>query len=160
MRRAERQVCDPEFIQQVLEEAQEIYLAFNTQDFPYIVPVNYVLYEGSLFFHSAYEGTKMDLLRADPRVAFSTAVDIHIEKTTTRYRGVCGHGIAEIVEDANMKNAVLKAFAVRYKAPCVFPVPERMFTHTCVVRIDIKQISGKHSRPEEPPRTKKLPFEE
>ena len=152
MRRTEREVLDPQFMHQVLQDAQELYIAMNSGVAPYVIPVNYVFHNGCIFFHCALEGRKLDLLKADSRVGFSTAVDIQVEKTTTRYRSVCGCGTAELVNDPDQKNEVLKAFAARYKAPCIFPISEEKFAHTGVICIHIEQLTGKYSHPGEGPR--------
>ena len=152
MRRTEREVTDIDFMHQVLTDAGELYIAMNAEGAPYVLPVNHVFYDGCLYFHCAAEGRKLDLLRADPRVAFTAAVDIQVEKTTTRYRSVCGTGLADIVQDADLKNAVLKAVAVKFKAPCFFPVSPQKFAITAIVRIRIETLTGKHSRPSEGPR--------
>ena len=149
MRRSEREVRDTAFMHQVLRDAGEIYLSWNTDGAPYVLPVNFVYYEGSIYFHCAPEGRKMDLLLADARVGFATAVDIAVEKTTTRYRSVCGYGTATVVQDDTLKNDVLKAFAARFKAPCVFPVSPQKFALTRIVRIDIEALTGKYSHPGE-----------
>lgn len=152
MRRAEREMNDPAFMHQVLRNAGEIYLAMNNGGAPYLVPVNFVFHAGDIFFHCALDGTKVSLLRRDPRVAFSTAVDIRIEGTTTRYRSVCGTGRAEFVEDAAKKSEALMAFAARFQAPCRFPVSGEKLAAAGVVRIRIESLSGKYSRPSEGPR--------
>jgi nitroimidazol reductase NimA-like FMN-containing flavoprotein (pyridoxamine 5'-phosphate oxidase superfamily) len=156
MRRTEREILDVEFMHQVLIDAQEIYIAMNSsEEAPYVLPVNYVFHDGCIYFHCALEGRKLDLLRADSRVGFTTAVDIQVEKTTTRYRSVCGSGTAELVDDPVQKNEVLKAFATRFKAPCIFPISEEKFAHTGVFRIRIEKLTGKYSRPGEGPRPMK-----
>ena len=152
MRRTEREVLDLEFMHQVLQDAQEIYIAMNSGEAPYVLPVNYVFHKGCIFFHCALEGRKLDLLQTDSRIGFSTAVDIRIEKTTTRYRCVCGSGTVEIINDPIRKNEVLKAFAARYNAPCFFPISEQKFAHTNVVCIHIEKLTGKYSHPNEGPR--------
>ncbi len=149
MRRTEREILDLDFMHQVLEDAQEMYIAVNSGEAPYVLPVNHVFHNGCIFFHCALEGRKLDLLREDSRVGFSTAVDIKVEKTTTRYRSVCGSGVAELVDDPIQKNEVLQALAVRYKAPCVFPISAQKFAHTGVVCIRIEKLTGKYSRPSE-----------
>ena len=146
MRRTERQMLDPGFMHAVLRDAGEIYLALNTEGAPYVLPVNHVFHEGCIYFHCATEGCKLDLLRADPRVGFSTAVDIAVDGTTTRYRCVCGTGVAEIVSDDVEKTSVLQAIAARFKAPCQFPVSAEQLAATGIVRIRIETMTGKYSR--------------
>lgn len=152
MRRTEREILNPEFMHQVLRDATEMYIALNSGEAPYVLPVNYVFHNGCIYFHCAPEGRKLDLLRMDPRVGFSTAVDIRVEKTTTRYRSVCGRGIGELVDDPTLKDEVLRAFAARYNAPCVFPVSAEKFAYTRIVSIRIESLTGKYSRLDEGPR--------
>jgi len=71
-------MLDPQFMHAILRDAGEIYLALNapnTVDAPYVLPVNHVFHKGCIYFHCATERRKLDLLRANPRIGFSTAVD-------------------------------------------------------------------------------------
>ena len=146
MRRKDREITEQSFMHEVLQEADVISVAFNTGEFPYVLPFNFILYGDSIFIHCAAEGRKLDLIGRDPRVAFCAAVDIRVENTTTRYRSVCGTGIATLVDDDTLKVETLKALAAKYKAPCVFPIPERTLAATGVVRVRIESMSGKRSR--------------
>lgn len=146
MRRNDREITDLSFMHDVLREADVVSLAFNTGEFPYVLQFNFVLYGDSIFIHCAPEGRKLDLIERDSRVGFCAAVDIRVEKTTTRYRSVCGTGLATLVEDDTLKIEVLKALAAKYNAPCTFPVPERTLAVTWVVRVGIESMTGKHSR--------------
>jgi nitroimidazol reductase NimA-like FMN-containing flavoprotein (pyridoxamine 5'-phosphate oxidase superfamily) len=146
MRRKDREITDQSFMHEVLQEADVISVAFNTGEFPYVLPFNFVLHGDGIFIHCAAEGRKLDLIGRDPRVAFCAAVDIRVENTTTRYRSVCGTGIATLVDDDTLKIETLKALAAKYKAPCVFPLPERTLAATRVVRVRIESMSGKRSR--------------
>lgn len=146
MRRKDREITDQSFMREVLQEADVVSVAFNTGEFPYVLPFNFVLYGDSIFIHCAAEGRKLDLIGRDPKVAFCAAVDIRVENTTTRYSSVCGTGIATLVEDDTLKVETLKALAAKYKAPCVFPLPERTLAATGVVRVRIESMSGKRSR--------------
>ncbi|MDR1776720.1 MAG: pyridoxamine 5'-phosphate oxidase family protein [Desulfovibrio sp.] len=149
MRRTEREMTNPDFMFRVLEDADVVYIAMNASGCPYLLPFNFVLHEKALFIHCAHEGRKWDLLRADPHVAFATAVDIRVEKTTTRYRSVAGTGIASRVEDSDLKDTVLRALAKKFNAPCAFPLLKKEFDRTALIRVSIETMTGKHSRPEE-----------
>lgn len=149
MRRTEREVKDVAFMHQVLQDAAEIYVAMNAEGAPYLLPFNFVFLDGCIYIHCAREGRKMDLLRADARVAFATAVDIQVEKTTTRYRSVAGTGTVELVEDDALKNKVLMALAQRFNAPCKFPVSPAKFSATQIVCIHVATLTGKYSHPAE-----------
>ena len=152
MRRTEREMTDPSFMAQVLDEAGEIALGLNTGAAPHVLFVNHVRVDQDVYFHCAWDGRKIDLLRANPQVGFTAAVDIRVEGTTTRYRSVCGVGRAEFVDDAQLKDTVLKALARKFKAPCHFPLSPEKDAATAVVRIRIESLSGKYSRSDEGPR--------
>ena len=152
MRRSEREMNDPSFMFDVLERTNVLFLSLNTGGAPYLFGVSPFLYQQELYFHCAGEGRKIDLMKRDPRVGFSAAIDIAVEKTTMRYRSVCGTGVLEIVEDADLKNKALQALAKKFRAPCKFPVSEAKFAATTIMRIRIESMSGKYSRPEEGPR--------
>ncbi|MBO6002672.1 MAG: pyridoxamine 5'-phosphate oxidase family protein [Mailhella sp.] len=152
MRRSEREVTDPAFMQAVLEEAGELYVSLNTDGAPYMFCVNHFFHEGEIYFHCAPEGRKIDLLRRDPRAGFFTATDIRVEGTTTRYRSVYGTGTLEPVEDSGLKAAALRSLAKKYRAPCKFPVSEAKFAATMLIHIRVASMTCKYSRPGEGPR--------
>ncbi len=152
MRRSERENNDRSFMLDVLEKADVLFLSLNTDGAPYVFGVCPFLFQEELYFHCAGEGRKTDLMKRDPRVGFSAAVDIMTENTTMRYRSVCGTGVLEKVEDPDLKNRALQALAKKFRAPCKFPVSEAKFAATTVIRIRIENITGKHSRPGEGPR--------
>jgi len=120
-----REITDPSFMHDALREADVVSLVFNTGEFPYVLQFNFVLYGDSIFIHGAPESRKLELIERDSRAGLCAAVDIRVEKTTTRYRSVCGIGLATLVEDDTLKIEALKALAAKY---------------------NIESITGKHSR--------------
>ena len=145
MRRKDRERTDAAFMAQVLAEAEELYVGFNTGGAPYVLPLNFAHVDNALYIHCAVEGRKLDLLRADPRVGFTAAAGVVIvrEKFTTRYRSVCGTGRAVIIEEPQAKQRALDSISSRYDALCPRPAPEKMLARTTVIRIDIEELSGK-----------------
>lgn len=149
MRKTERACNDSAFLAEVLGKCDELYLAFNTGDFPYIIPLNFVHSGNALYVHCATEGTKLDLLSRDSRVAFSCATDVSIDtkKSTTYYASVCGKGHAVLVEDVQEKIQALDLIAQRYSALCPRPAPLSVVQKVGVVRIDITELTGKRNLP-------------
>ncbi len=74
MRRKDREIIDFNEIVESMKRCETCVLALNDDGFPYIVPLNFGLNvaDGTveLYFHSAKEGTKMDLIRKDNRATF------------------------------------------------------------------------------------------
>ncbi len=153
MRRKDLERKDPEFLQKVLGTADEIYVAFSAESdletgqdkAPYVVPLNFVFLNDKIYFHCALKGRKLDCIKANPSVGFSTAIDIVVvpEEASTLYKSVIGTGVASLVEDLAEKGLVLDALAQRYAANCEQPATAAMLTKTAVVRIDIESICGK-----------------
>ena len=74
MRRSEREVTDINEIERILSEAQVCRIALVDGEFPYIIPMcfGYTLEGGelALYFHSAAQGKKIELLKKNSNAAF------------------------------------------------------------------------------------------
>ncbi|MBD5538434.1 MAG: pyridoxamine 5'-phosphate oxidase family protein [Desulfovibrio sp.] len=153
MRRSDRERTDSAFFDEVFAAAEVIFLALTNGDSPYCLPVNFA-YERApggarLYIHCAHEGLKLDCVRADPRVAFSCAVDVSIdrEKASTYYKSVCGTGTARVVEDVAEKCHALDCIGSRYAARCPRPTPEATARRVAILRIDVHSLTGKACLP-------------
>lgn len=111
---------DPALPGEILNKAESLFVAFQTGDFPYVLPFNHVWLDGRIYIHCALEGRKIDVLRRDGRVGFSTAVDVCIirEKSTTHFRSLCGTGRVSEVTDTEEKRRALDAISLRFDARC------------------------------------------
>lgn len=147
MRRHEKERPDHAFQEAVLTDADTLWLSFNTEGAPYVIPVNHVLHNGALYVHCAPEGLKIDLLRKDASVGFAAATDIEIirEKATTRYRSVCGSGRITEVRDEEEIQEALAAVSRRFQSICKLPAPASMLARLSILRIDIEKMTGKQS---------------
>ncbi len=158
MRRKQCEVSDPEAIRSVLESCTIGRLATVGADgYPYITPVNYVFWNGRIYFHSALEGEKIDNMRRDDRVCFQ--VDIPLAYVDLGYRpegGPCRlhqlyqsviiRGRARIVEDAAEKTAALNALVAAHEKGRPVPKVEAHFpaVQACaVIEITPEHISAK-----------------
>ena len=109
MRRKDREITDFNEIIGIIKRCDVCRIAMNDGEYPYIVPLNFGLdiQQGQVYFyfHSALEGKKLDLLRADPKVAFE--MDCNHEfilyeeqmSCTMGYESVMGHGVIEVVPE-------------------------------------------------------------
>ena len=104
MRRKDREVRDRTLLSGMLDMAEVLCVAMKNEPFPYIVPLNFGYeWRGDelvFYFHSAKEGMKLNLLRADPRVAVNAAAFVSYAGKPYRghlhdYRSVTAFGIAE-----------------------------------------------------------------
>lgn len=153
-RRKDRTMVSSREMELLLERMPVGRLALMTEDGPYVVSVNYLLLESSIYFHSGYGGRKMDALRADPRVCFLVD-DVGPQVLSDKgceisqiYESVVCFGRAEIVEDPDAKREILGKM-VRKFVPAGYPVrtfDEQNLLKTAVVRIVIESMSGKANR--------------
>ena len=125
---------------------------FDATGYPYIVPLNYVYYQGKIYFHCAPEGRKLDNLAANNRVCFEVSrIDRKVFaplpcKCSTRYTSALVFGIAGMVEDTARKMEVLNALTETYAAGRSFPpVEPESAAHCTVVEITIDLIEGKRN---------------
>lgn len=115
MRRADRE-RDRAFAYEVIDRCAYGTAAFftGTRD-PYCIPLSLVRLGDDLYFHCAFQGRKLELLRADPRVCacFVTGAEpIYLpEKNeyTTYYKSAVVSGTAFEVTGPAQKKAALRA---------------------------------------------------
>jgi oxaloacetate decarboxylase beta subunit len=86
---------------------------------PYVVPVCFVYFNGSVYFHSKKTGKKVDYIKNNPKVCFQ--VDEHKLslskdpcKSTMKYRSAIIYGKAEVLKDEKEKINVLKKIIEKY----------------------------------------------
>lgn len=148
MRRKEKEIQAPREIAAVLEEADVLRIAFCDGDQPYIVPVSFGFEEGTIWFHSGFEGRKMDLLRKNQKCCFETETGVSLVNRGEpcnwgmHYRSVIGEGIAEIVENPDKKRHGL-SLIVRHYGGDPSGIPEKAIEKVAVVRISITNLTGK-----------------
>lgn len=109
MRRKKQQIPDNEAIA-ILENGKVGILAVNGDNgYPYTVPLNYMFYNGKIYFHGASEGHKFDSIKNNPKVSFCVISQDKIipEKYTTAYESVVVFGNAKIMDD---KEEIKKLF--------------------------------------------------
>jgi nitroimidazol reductase NimA-like FMN-containing flavoprotein (pyridoxamine 5'-phosphate oxidase superfamily) len=126
-------------------------LAVTTKDGPYIVAVNYLFFEGSIYFHSGLSGRKVEALQADSRVCFlvdEVGPQVLWEQgcgISQIYKSVVCFGKAEFVEDPIEKRGILGKMVQKY-VPSGYPfspMKDQNVKKTAVVRIAIESMSGK-----------------
>ena len=106
----------------------------------------HVWLDGHIYIHCALEGRKIDVLRRDGRVGFSTAVDVCIirEKSTTHFRSLCGTGRVSEVTDTEEKRRALDAISLRFDARCPRPTPDAALARVNILRIDVESLTCRH----------------
>ncbi len=70
MRRAEFDVKDENSVNEVLETCEYGTLSLISEGKPYVVALNFVFFENSIFFHGAKEGRKIEAIKSNPNASF------------------------------------------------------------------------------------------
>jgi len=148
MRRNEREIKDIKEINGIIKRCRVCHLAMCEDGQPYVVPLNFG-YDGRfLYFHTAPEGRKIDIIKRNNRVGFEFEIlhDIVTAQQAcdwgAKYESVIGSGTVEIVDDLKAKKEALECIMNQYgKGPWDFP--EEILKQTLILRVCILEISGK-----------------
>jgi hypothetical protein len=153
MRRADREQ-DLEFSRALMDRSTHGVVAISTgTNTPYCLPLSLVRMGDSLYFHTAKEGRKIDLLRQNPHVCVTFVggdepAYVDAGYYTTYFQSVVAEGTAvEVTEDAEKVTAL--------RALCQKLTPEAMtgdhfdraiaqsLAVTGIWRIDLTSVTGK-----------------
>lgn len=159
MRRIDREIKDIEEIFQIVRGHNVAHIAMSDNGKPYIAVMNYG-YERKddgliLYFHSAGEGRKIDILRAYPQVYFiidlSNGLIGEAENNpcalSWSYASVAGEGKVEFIESDEEKSRALDLIISQANGGGgEYEYSRALLEKTCVFRIDCTSITGKRNR--------------
>jgi nitroimidazol reductase NimA-like FMN-containing flavoprotein (pyridoxamine 5'-phosphate oxidase superfamily) len=151
MRRTEKEIVDKEVIEEILAKSEICRIAMIDKDEAYIVPLNYGYSENVIYFHSAPEGRKIKLLKANNRVCFEIENNAEIVrkdepcKWTTKYRSLIGHGNIEIISDTKNKKIGLDIIMRKYGYDGQGGYNEGSLSRMVLLKLTIEKITGKQS---------------
>ena len=148
MHRNEREITDRKEIDDIIRRCRVCHLAMCVDGQPYIIPLNFG-YDGRfLYFHTAPEGRKINIIKGNNRVSFEFDIlhDIVTAeqacKWGAKYESVMGSGTAEIVDDLDAKKEALE-WIMRQYGNGTWDFKEEILKKTLVLRVRILEISGK-----------------
>ena len=159
MRRTEREITDREIIDRIIELCPVCRLGLYDGSTPYIVPVNFIYTEATVYFHSAGQGKKLECLRAGGRAAVEWDIPgnlITAEKPCDYgfdYVSVIAEGRPFFIESAEEKGSILTALTSRYSGSrghsgSKVSVSPEAARGTVVLGIELDAVTGKASREE------------
>lgn len=153
MTRRERQVTDINEIVKILDNSKVVHVGMIDGDEPYVVPMNYgYTLEGdklTLWLHGARRGRKIDAMKANPKVFFEMEYGIEpfegevACKYGIAYSSLMGRGVAEIIEDVEVKKSAL-SFLMKTQTGKDFEFEDKMAEVVGVIRIDVLEYTAKH----------------
>ena len=155
MRRADREIKNFEEILDVISRCDVCRLGLNDGNYPYILPLNFGVKADkenqtvTLYFHSALEGHKIELIQKNNHASFE--MDCRHELQYKAEQGMCtfafesiiGHGTIRMLDDDNAKLEVLKILMDHY-----YPGENKYFNpaaipRTAVYCLEVTRMTGK-----------------
>ena len=156
MRRKDREVTDRNEIIEIMRRCDVCRLAIHDEGYPYIVPLNFGLLVDeesmTLVFHSALEGTKLDLLKIDNRVSFEMDCQHQLQYfeekgiCTMAYESVIGRGRITFLEGEE-KFGCLKAIMEQYHHRKDVYFNPATVERTAVYVLQVESVTGKRKLP-------------
>lgn len=150
MRRKDKEIKDRKDIESIIRKADICRIALSDKNSPYIVPVNFGYKENCLYFHSAKEGKKIDIIRRNNKVCFECDVDVELVRTgnpcdwTTKYHSVIGQGEAFFLNDLGEKEKALDIILEHYSDD-KYEYDEKAMNSIAVIKVEIESMTGKKS---------------
>lgn len=115
MRRFKQLLSEEESIDILRSTTSGVLSLCGEDGMPYGVPLSHVYENGKLYFHSALNGHKIDLIRQNGNASFTVIAkdEIHPETYTTYFQSVITFGNIRIIEDENEKKHILEVLGRR-----------------------------------------------
>jgi len=151
MRRADKEITSRAEIEGIIRRSLVCRLALADDNRPYIVPLCFGYKDNSLFFHSAVQGKKIDIIKKNNRVCFEFDIDYDVIKADKacewgmQYKSVVGFGQASFLEDSESKRRALDIIMKQYSGKSS-AYPETKLKHTVIIKVDIEQMTGKQTQ--------------
>lgn len=148
MRREDQEITDIAAIEGIIRKAQVCRLALSEHGRPYIVPLCFGYKDNTLYFHSAREGKKLDIIRKNNNICFEIDTDLELVRgkkacnCSMKYRSVIGFGRAEFIEDIEPKCRALDIIMQNYFEG-LFRYPEESIQNTVIIKVEIESMTGK-----------------
>ena len=148
MRRKEREIKDKAEIERIIQKAIVCRVALSDGDSPYVVPVCFGFKDDAIYFHSAQEGKKIEILRKNNKVCFEVDIDTKViegEKGCEwgiQYASVIGYGTASFVEDIEEKRKALHILLGHYSDKS-YEFAEPSVSEVAIIKIRVESMTGK-----------------
>lgn len=156
IRRKQQEISDPRQIENILQRSRVGRLAtLGADGYPYITPLNFVFWQGAIYFHCALDGEKLDNIARHDRVCF--AVDTPLAYIGTAYsaspcdagqfyQSVLIRGRAELVNDITEKVGALNALMACHEGVAGYTevtAETPAVTRCAVVAVRVDALSAK-----------------
>jgi len=151
LRRKEKEIKDRMELAEIIEQGKICRLGLSQNNVPYIVPMNYGFIGNNLYFHSAKDGKKLDIIKKNNYACFEIEIETKIIKAEKacnwgmRYKSIIGYGHIEEVSERKEKKYGLLSLMRQYDKNRDWIFDDDGFNKTLVLKLTIEQMSGKTS---------------
>ena len=151
MRRKKQQLTEVECIKILTENTSGVLAVSGDNGYPYAVPLSYVYDNGSLYFHCAKSGHKLDAIKTCDKVSFCVVDQDRVvpQEYTTYFRSVIIFGRASIVDQKDEICSAIEQLAIKYSPDDSKDnrdsFIEKEYNAVCMVKIQIEHMTGKEA---------------
>ncbi len=120
MRRKDKEIEDKKEIESIISKSDVCRIALSENNSPYLVPMCFGYRDNCLYFHSASDGKKIDIIKKNNRVCFEFDTHEGLIKSENpcdwdmKYHSVVGSGKAFFIEDPDEKTRALNIIEEHY----------------------------------------------
>ena len=153
MRRRDREVTDTEKIKAVMRSCKICRIGLIDDGEVYIVPMNFgAVWDKercTLYFHSACEGRKLELIRKKARAGFEmdTGYELVVADSACRYSArycsITGNGKIKIIDDPKEKLLGLHTIMENCVGGGKWEFDSKAVSRVCVIKLDVTNMSCK-----------------
>lgn len=154
MQKKEREIKEKNRIEEILKKGKYVTISMCRKNEPYITTLSYGFdkVQNVLYFHSSNLGLKLDILKDNPNVCATIIEDLgYISGACShKYRSAVFWGEITIIKDLKEKKHGFDVMLNHLeenpsKMKKRFFKDEKSYFDTCIMRLDIKKITGKAS---------------
>jgi len=154
MQKKDREITTKNRIEKILKNGKYVTISMCKMGEPYIITLSYGFDDelNALYFHSANLGLKLDILKENPNVCGTIIEDLGYDlgSCSHKYRSIVFWGKMVIIKDLEEKKHGFDILLNHLeenpsKMKKKFFKNEKSYIDTCVMRLDIKKVTGKAS---------------
>ena len=150
MGRKDKEITGKKEIESILQRAEVCRIALSDNNTPYVIPVSFGYKNNCLYFHSAGEGKKIEILKKNNKVCFEVEYGISLLNAGKicdwgmKYCCVVGYGRAYFINSIDEKRRAMDTIIAHY-TPTSFKYADNELKNIAVIRIEIESIKGRKS---------------
>jgi len=148
--RKDKEIKDKDEIESTIKRANVCRIGLAENNIPYVVPLVFGYKDNCLYFHSAPEGKKIDIIKRNNNVCFEIDTDCELVKSETacnwdiKYYSVIGFGKAFFIDDPEEKRTALNIIMKHYSGNS-YEYPANEINEVAIIKVKINSMTRKKS---------------